>query len=133
LTPDARAVTDHRVKPAPSRCAIAVLSLAALATLTLAAEAPKKTPELLEQGKAAYAQYCYTCHGPNGEGDGPAAATLRPPPRNLVTHPVKAPEVFRVLATGVNGTAMGPFTYLSEAERWAISYYVAGLADAKKR
>ena len=118
-----------------SLCAVAVLALSALATLAPAAEAPRKTPELVEQGRASFAKYCYTCHGSKGEGDGPAASALRPPPRNLVAHPVKggAPEVFRVLATGVDGTAMGPFTYLSETERWAISYYVAGLADAKKR
>jgi mono/diheme cytochrome c family protein len=137
LTLDSRATTNERVTPVRSRCAAAILALAilALAALAPAAEPPSKTPELVEQGRAAFAKYCYTCHGPNGEGDGPAASTLRPPPRNLVTHPVKggAPEVFRVLSTGVNGTAMAPFTYLSETERWALSYYVAGLKDAKKR
>jgi high-affinity iron transporter len=134
LTLDPRAATNHGVKPV-SLAAVAFLALAVLglAVRAPAAEAPKKTPELVEQGRASFSKYCASCHGPNGEGDGPAASALRPPPRNLVTRPVKggAPEVFRVLGTGVKGTAMVPFTYLSANERWAISYYVAGLGAAK--
>lgn len=30
-----------------------------------------------------FATRCTTCHGPSGEGDGPASATLSPKPRNL--------------------------------------------------
>lgn len=33
-------------------------------------------------GKALYQQYCGACHGPQGKGDGPAAATMNPKPRN---------------------------------------------------
>lgn len=33
-------------------------------------------------GKALYQQYCGTCHGPQGKGDGPAAAMMNPKPRN---------------------------------------------------
>jgi high-affinity iron transporter len=136
LTLGLRAATNHGVKPVRSLAAVAFLALAVLG-LTVrapAAEAPKKTPELVEQGRASFAKYCSSCHGPNGEGDGPAASALRPPPRNLVARPVKggAPEVFRVLGKGVKGTAMVPFTYLSESERWAVSYYVAGLGAAKR-
>ena len=114
--------------------------LAAAATLTLALSAraaehgPKSTPELLAQGKTSFAKYCASCHGAKGEGDGPAAKALRPPPRNLVTQPVKggAPAVFEVLGTGVKGTAMIPFKHLSETDRWAIAHYVATLEGHKK-
>jgi high-affinity iron transporter len=115
------------------------VSLAAAATFALAtaargADAPKKTPELVEQGRGAYAKFCTSCHGPKGEGDGPAAKALKPPPRNLVTQPMKggAPEVFQVLNSGVKGTAMIAFKHLSENDRWAIAHYVDGLKDAKK-
>jgi high-affinity iron transporter len=115
------------------------LSLAAAATLALAAgaraaDAPPKTPALVEQGKTAYAKYCTSCHGPKGEGDGPAAKALKPPPRNLVTQPVKGgpPEIFQVLSTGVKGTAMIAFKHLSEGDRWAIAHYVDQLKDSKK-
>jgi mono/diheme cytochrome c family protein len=35
------------------------------------------------KGKASFAQMCAACHGPNGKGDGPAAASLNPKPRDL--------------------------------------------------
>lgn len=33
-------------------------------------------------GRAIYQQYCSTCHGPQGKGNGPAAAAMNPKPRN---------------------------------------------------
>jgi len=33
-------------------------------------------------GNQIYQQRCALCHGPNGKGDGPAAAGLNPKPRN---------------------------------------------------
>lgn len=35
-----------------------------------------------EQGKKLYGQFCATCHGQSGKGDGPAAAALNPKPRD---------------------------------------------------
>lgn len=40
------------------------------------------TPELLAQGGEIYKANCVPCHGPGGKGDGPSAATLKPPPRD---------------------------------------------------
>jgi len=36
-----------------------------------------------EAGKAKFQQFCATCHGATGHGDGPASAALRPKPRAL--------------------------------------------------
>jgi mono/diheme cytochrome c family protein len=36
-----------------------------------------------EAGKAKFQQFCSTCHGATGGGDGPASAALRPKPRSL--------------------------------------------------
>lgn len=52
------------------------------------AEAGKKNPvgnstESVAQGKMLYSQYCSSCHGPDAEGDGPAASALNPKPTNL--------------------------------------------------
>jgi mono/diheme cytochrome c family protein len=106
-----------------------LIALAALALTARASDAPKATPELVAQGKAAFGKYCASCHGPTGQGDGAASKALKPPPRNLVTDPVKggAPEVFQVLNTGVKGTAMIAFKHLSEGDRWALAHYVASL------
>jgi cytochrome c oxidase cbb3-type subunit 3 len=37
-------------------------------------------------GAQLYATYCASCHGPNGKGDGPVAAALKPPPANHADH-----------------------------------------------
>jgi mono/diheme cytochrome c family protein len=36
-------------------------------------------------GKEMYVQYCASCHGKEGKGDGPAAGALKTPPANLST------------------------------------------------
>jgi mono/diheme cytochrome c family protein len=36
----------------------------------------------VEEGKKLYGQYCGSCHGQSGKGDGPAAAALNPKPRD---------------------------------------------------
>jgi mono/diheme cytochrome c family protein len=40
------------------------------------------SPELLARGAETYKANCVPCHGPGGRGDGPSAATLKPPPRD---------------------------------------------------
>lgn len=46
-----------------------------LVTLALGQDAGK--------GKTLFAQYCGTCHGATGKGDGPGAAALNPKPKDL--------------------------------------------------
>lgn len=46
----------------------------AVMRLTLAGDVPA--------GQAVYQQYCSACHGPQGKGNGPAAAAMTPKPRN---------------------------------------------------
>jgi mono/diheme cytochrome c family protein len=101
-----------------------------------AGEPPKKTPELVQKGKASFEMNCASCHGPAGAGDGAAAAALDPKPRNLATASfkggVKPAQIFDTLGKGVPGTAMIAFSHLSEEERWALAYHVAGLRDEAK-
>ncbi len=35
------------------------------------------------KGKAAFDQYCASCHGSGGKGDGPAGGALNPKPKDL--------------------------------------------------
>jgi len=97
---------------------------------------PKKTPELVQKGKASFEVNCASCHGPAGAGDGAAAAALDPKPRNLATAPLKGgakpAQIFDTLGKGIPGTAMIAFTHLPEVERWALAYHVAGLRDGAK-
>lgn len=113
---------------------LAALVAALLAVPALGA-APKKTPELLARGKASYATNCAACHGAQGRGDGVAAASLNPKPRDLVAGKLaqgaQPEQVFATLGKGIAGTAMVPFGHLPEEERWAITYYVLQLRGAK--
>jgi mono/diheme cytochrome c family protein len=46
----------------------------------------KKTPVQMTpaaSGSQMYAAYCAACHGKDGKGNGPAAASLKPPPSDL--------------------------------------------------
>lgn len=44
--------------------------------------APAARAADVEQGKKLYGQFCATCHGQSGKGDGPGAAALNPKPRD---------------------------------------------------
>jgi len=66
-----------------------VLALAVIGPCALAQQQPpvvrhvpiKETSPV--SGKKMFAAYCATCHGTNGEGNGPAASALKVPPTNL--------------------------------------------------
>ena len=62
-----------------------------------------------EAGKALYAQYCATCHGATGHGDGPVAATLNPKPANHADHVFMAglsdAHLYQVISKG--GASVG--------------------------
>ncbi len=99
--------------------------------------------ELLARGKTLFEGNCAACHGAQGHGDGPAAATMSPRPRNFTslddwTNGYNAPGIFKTLSEGVNGTSMSPFDYLPQKDRMALVHYVQSLgafphntADAK--
>ncbi len=101
---------------------------------------PKKTPELLAQGKKLYETNCAPCHGAKGDGKGPAGVALKPPPRtfNLPlsqwTYSKGDPKkVFEVISKGVPNSAMVKWDQLSEQERWALVYVVMGFAAPPKK
>ncbi len=60
----------------------------------------------LERGAALFGGNCAGCHGPNGAGDGPAAAALLPKPTNLAEHRYTPDRLSEVLWNGSEGTAM---------------------------
>jgi len=46
-------------------------------------KAPVSTGDPVAAGKILFTSACVQCHGPEGKGDGPAAVSLDPKPRNL--------------------------------------------------
>src|SRR4030042_5507850 len=99
---------------------------------------PKKTPELLSQGKKLYEQNCALCHGANGDGKGPAGVALKPPPRTFnvsldqwTYSKGNLQKVFDIITKGIPNTAMVKWDQLSEQERWALVYFVVNFAGPK--
>ena len=92
--------------------------------------APTKTPSA-ERGHSIYLEHCATCHGEKGGADTARAASLTPRPVSFLDPAVgDAMTPYRAASTirfGVPGTSMIPFTFLTEADRWDLAYYVVGL------
>jgi len=93
----------------------------------------RATPAQLAQGKELYARDCAVCHGDTGVGNGPAAASLLPPPADLTLHTRwhADEQLFWYTTHGVAGTAMPALgDRLSVEERWAVIAYLHELASA---
>jgi high-affinity iron transporter len=96
--------------------------------------APKRPPDL-RSGASLYQTQCISCHGPQGQGDGPAAASLNPRPSNF--HDRQRLDqrsiygLYSTITLGVHGTAMASFRTLKEEERWALAFYVGSFADSE--
>ena len=103
--------------------------------------APERTLERVLHGRDVFQrERCTTCHGEFGRGDGPSSAGLVDE-RGLPTRPhdfsmsggVKAgsrPEdVYRSLATGLDGTPMHDASRLSDEDRWALVHYLMVLSE----
>ena len=95
--------------------------------------APTRAPDL-GAARETYAARCAACHGAEGHGDGPAARSLEPAPTDfhdrdrLDRRSLYA--LYSALTLGVPGTAMTAFGDLSDDQRWALAFHVAGLADS---
>ncbi len=74
----------------------------------------------LNAGQVGYTLYCRTCHGDKGDGKGPSAPGLRPPPRDFTLGTFKFAAVpggtlphdddlVRIVKSGLHGTAMLPW------------------------
>jgi DMSO reductase family type II enzyme heme b subunit len=92
-------------------------------------------------GKALYEKKCALCHGEKGDGNGPAAATLDPKPRDFTkgkykirTTPSGQPpsdqDLFRIITDGMPETSMPPWKVLPEKNRWNLVAYIKGFAPS---
>ena len=90
----------------------------------------------IARGQPLYAEHCAICHGPNGYGDGPAAATLPIKPADLTgAHLVHHGEgtLFWWVSHGIAGTPMPGFAgQLSETERWDVLNFLRAQANAEQ-
>jgi len=78
-----------------------------------------------------FVQHCAACHGTQGKGDGPLAKGMDPAPRNFHDDSRMRQRslygLYNTITLGVGGTPMRAFGELSEADRWALAFFVAGL------
>jgi len=101
---------------------------------------PGVTVEALVKGKEIFARLqCFTCHGEQGQGDGPSAPTLKDnwgiplPPRDFTIGAFRGGsegrDLYLRIANGLAGTPMPPFgdDLLKPDERWALVQYIQSL------
>ena len=88
------------------------------------------TPAALARGRTIYQRFCLGCHGPVGDGQGPASRFLYPPPLNFTTlrrHPdATGGLLYYQIMNGITGTAMPYFKRDLESEKiWDVGNFVA--------
>ncbi|MCX5795169.1 MAG: cytochrome c [Elusimicrobia bacterium] len=90
------------------------------------------TPELLARGQSLFTKNCVQCHGEAGRGDGPAAKTTIPAPRDFAQakgwkNGYGLAGIFKTVSNGVAGSAMAAFDYVQAKDRMALAHYVQSL------
>jgi cytochrome c oxidase cbb3-type subunit 2 len=105
----------------------------------------------MKRGEKIYLNNCIGCHGPVGDGMGPAAKFMDPPPFNFTflkrwdnemaglegdpeaLAPIGGMLYYQVM-NGITGTTMPPFKTELESEKiWDVSNYVAVKFAGRKR
>ena len=123
------ALVDRKAPEAEVVAAVAAVRAAVTAAFQLA-EAPTSPPDAA-RGKALYLEHCATCHGDDGHADTARARSLEPHPASFhdarIGDPLSPLRAGSTVRFGINGTAMVPFSFLSDADRWALAFYVTGL------
>ena len=95
---------------------------------------------LLAHSREVYQRQCAGCHGTTGDGKGPAAPYLNPPPRDyrlgrfkFTSTPRGAKprwaDLVRILRYGAKGTSMPSFRFMPEDELRAVITYVILLSS----
>lgn len=85
------------------------------------------------RGKDLFDQYCATCHGERGDGRGPSASALNPPPANFTDSQFMRGETpydfYHVISLGKRNTAMPAWDeVLSVQDRWDLVSHLWTLA-----
>jgi mono/diheme cytochrome c family protein len=97
-------------------------------------------PPDVPRGQRLYAQRCAVCHGPDGRGNGPAAPSLIPRPRDFTLgqfkyqstpagQPPSDADLMRVVSQGLQASAM-PYWHdlLSDGDMREVVAYIKGLS-----
>jgi mono/diheme cytochrome c family protein len=91
------------------------------------------TAATLNLGQRTYTEYCVSCHGVKGDGNGISAKGMYPPPRNLTQGIYKFANVvsgelphdedfYRIIKHGLKGSAMLPWDITDEKLDAVVQY-----------
>jgi mono/diheme cytochrome c family protein len=94
----------------------------------------------LRQGREVYTRQCSGCHGTTGDGKGPAAVYLNPPPRDYRLGRFKftstprgskpqREDLARIIRHGAKGTSMPSFRWMAQEDLEAVIDYVTLLSS----
>ena len=76
---------------------------------------------------------CKHCHGMKGDGKGPMASDIKPPPRDFTCaqtiNGVPDGQLFWIIKNGSPGTEMPSFKQLEDEKIWQILLFVRQLAQ----
>jgi mono/diheme cytochrome c family protein len=101
--------------------------------------APASESVLALEGRGIYRSACAPCHGQRGDGQGPAARSINPKPRDFTAGVFKFrstpsgalptdSDLFRTISDGVPSTWMPAWEQLLSAQqRWAVVEYLKTL------
>ncbi|MDW8394889.1 MAG: c-type cytochrome [Anaerolineae bacterium] len=139
-------VTACTVSPRPTLPVEVLLTPAALPTPALDGESAPMRPPDVEAGALIYEQKCAACHGLNGAGDGPQAATIRAqgrmvpslvdPARFRVAEPAEWHQIITVgrlqnLMPGFSGSLNGQQRWDVQSYLWALSTSPQELSEGR--
>lgn len=86
------------------------------------------TPQLVAQGKWVFTNFCISCHGPQGAGDGPVTKKFPAPP-HLMRQKVRDYTDARIFHVPMRGQGSMPSyaKQLEPHELWAVVAYIRDL------
>jgi cytochrome c553 len=86
-------------------------------------------PKILTEAKKVYESMCWTCHGLEGKGNGPASAAINPKPADHTSSKVqkqKDGNIYWKISMGKGN--MQPYgKTLTSKQRWELVYYIRQL------
>jgi mono/diheme cytochrome c family protein len=90
------------------------------------------SPALVARGSSLFAANCAQCHGDQGLGNGPAAGTMTPRPRNFSssngwTNGYNLAAIYKTVSVGVPNTSMASFNFLRRKDRMSLAHFVQSL------
>ncbi len=93
---------------------------------------PGRSPDL-QRAKQLYVEYCSSCHGDTGMGNGPAALNMDPPPVAFTNYRRYRERtvygLFSTITYGVAGTSMEAFPQLNDIDRWSLAFLTGAMAQ----